>query len=69
MCTVDIGVFDSVRAHRSHPYEFVDFNTRYIYMNFEQIKAWVEENQLPEDLLEGFWETPGEDITVWDLAL
>ncbi|KAL2826724.1 hypothetical protein BJY01DRAFT_262277 [Aspergillus pseudoustus] len=53
MCTVDTGVLGQVWLYPEHPTPFVDFNTEHRCRNFEEIRAWAERNQLPE-------ETPGD---------
>ena len=43
---------------------WVDFNTRHMCKNFDQIRAWAEEHQNrfePED----WWEQPGPDVKIW----
>jgi hypothetical protein len=69
MCTIDIGVFGSVWVgNRSDPHSFLDFNTKHVCRNFEEIREWAEENQLPKNLPKDFWEMPGEDVKVWELT-
>jgi hypothetical protein len=68
MCTMDIGVFGSVRVgNRSDMHTFTDFNTKHVCRNFDQIREWARLNQMqgqPEDFLE----LPGEDVKVSEFA-
>jgi hypothetical protein len=48
MCTIDTGVLGQVWVDPEKPRAFVDFNTRHTCKNFEAIRQWAEENQLPE---------------------
>ncbi|KAL4805647.1 hypothetical protein BDV18DRAFT_165544 [Aspergillus unguis] len=49
MCTIDTGVMGQVWVHPDHPEPFVDFNTQHMCKNFEDVRAWAEKNQLPEN--------------------
>jgi hypothetical protein len=52
MCTADVGVFGQVwyrAAPEDVPSAFVDFNTNHKCRNYEDIRKWAEERQLPED--------------------
>lgn len=65
MCMMDIGVFGFVWVgNHSDPEPFIDSNTKHICRNFEEIRAWAEEHQMPTTLPEEFWEMPGEDVNV-----
>jgi hypothetical protein len=68
MCTVDIGVFGSVWVNKTSPHPFVDFNTKHVCRNFGQVREWAENNQMDEYVPVDFWELPGEDVHVWDVA-
>jgi hypothetical protein len=68
MCTVDTDVFGSVWVNRTNPSPFVDFNTKHVCKNFDAVRDWAERHQIPKDLPQDFWEMPGEDIKVWDVA-
>ncbi|KAL3472263.1 hypothetical protein BJX99DRAFT_9003 [Aspergillus californicus] len=59
MCTVDVGVLGQVWIHPAHPSPFLDFNTEHQCRNFEDIRAWAERNQLPEDTPVDFLRPPG----------
>jgi len=47
MCTVDTGVLGQVWWRPSGPTPFVDFNTQHQCKNFDAIRNWAEERQLP----------------------
>lgn len=48
MCTVDVGVFGQVWVHKDAPEAFTDFNTKHMCRDFEGVRKWAEERQLPE---------------------
>ena len=48
MCTVDTGVLGQVWVFPDKPTPFVDFNTKHKCKNFDAIRQWAEDNQLPE---------------------
>lgn len=58
MCTADVGVFGQVWVHKDHPEPFVDFNTEHKCRNFDEIRQWAEDHQLPEDTPEDFLQPP-----------
>ncbi|KAN0089749.1 protein of unknown function (DUF3328) domain containing protein [Hyaloscypha variabilis] len=66
MCTTDTGIFGSVWVNRSNPHSFVDFNTKHVCKNFDEIRSWAERNQMPKTLSKDIWELPGDDVYVWD---
>ena len=67
MCTVDISVLGVVWVNKSNPVSFTDFNTKHVCRNFEQIRAWAEEHQLPL-LPRDYLVPPGPDTFIWDQA-
>jgi hypothetical protein len=61
MCTVDTGVFGAVWVNRTHPYTFVDFNTKHVCKNFEQVRKFAEKHQMPSgNLPNGYYEMPSD---------
>ena len=58
MCSVDTGVFGAVWYNVSDPTPFVDFNTKHVCKNFEDVRQWATERQSPEDLPDDYWEQP-----------
>ncbi|KAH8432921.1 oxidase ustYa family protein [Aspergillus melleus] len=48
MCTIDTGVLGRVWVFPDEPTPFVDFNTKHKCKNFDAIRQWAEDNQLPE---------------------
>lgn len=47
MCTVDIGVLGQIWIHPEAPEPYVDFNTKQKCRNFDDIRQWAEERQMP----------------------
>lgn len=63
MCTVDVGVLGQVWWNREQPRAFVDFNTKHQCRDFEAIRRWSQEHQLPEVTPEDWLEPPkSEDV-------
>ena len=58
MCSVDVGVLGQVWVHPDHPEPFVDFNTEHKCRNFDEIRAWAQQNQLPETVPSDFLQPP-----------
>ena len=68
MCNMDIGTFGLVWVNQSHPRPWPDFNTEHVCRNFEDIRAWSERNQIPEDRPDDYMQMPEGDVKVWELA-
>lgn len=47
MCTVDLGVLGQIWLYPQSPRAFVDFNTNHKCRNFDDVRRWAEEHQLP----------------------
>ena len=58
MCTVDTGVLGQVWVNPTEPTTFVDFNTAHTCKNYDAIRQWAEERQLPEHPPKDFLEHP-----------
>lgn len=58
MCSVDTGVLGQVWWNQTSPQAFVDFNTRHQCKNFEAVRQWAEQHQLPERPPRGFLAPP-----------
>lgn len=58
MCAVDVGMLGQVWVHPEAPEAFVDFNTRHKCRNFEAIRSWAEERQMPESVPQDWLEPP-----------
>ncbi|KAJ5137880.1 hypothetical protein N7526_004113 [Penicillium atrosanguineum] len=58
MCTVDTGVVGQVWIYPENPKPFVNFNTRQRCKNFDEIREWAEQHQLPENLPADFLQPP-----------
>jgi Mycotoxin biosynthesis protein UstYa len=67
MCHADVGVFGQV-WYRADPNTeiapFVDFNTKHTCRNYDDIRRWAEERQLPEDVPDDFLRPPFEDTVI-----
>lgn len=66
MCTVDTAVFGQVWVDQSAPFSYVDFNAKdHVCKNFEDIRSWVAEHQLPMDVPKDFLAVPADDDLVY----
>lgn len=68
MCTVDIGVMGQVWFQppmSEYPETYVDFNTQHVCRNFENVRKWAEDHQIPADIPDGFLEAPSEGDRVY----
>ncbi|KAF7194302.1 Cyclochlorotine biosynthesis protein O [Pseudocercospora fuligena] len=68
MCTVDIGVMGQIWWQPkgvNDPQPFVDFNTKHICRNFEDIRTWAKERQMPEKVPKDFLSPPKKGDRVW----
>ncbi|APA08545.1 hypothetical protein sscle_04g033150 [Sclerotinia sclerotiorum 1980 UF-70] len=60
MCQVDTGVLGQVWWDKSKPQAFVDFNTEHKCKNFDAIRQWAEERQMPAGGPPDFLQKPKE---------
>jgi hypothetical protein len=58
MCRADVGVFGQVWTQPEDPKAFVDFNTDHKCVNYDAIRQWAEERQLPEEVPEDYLQGP-----------
>jgi hypothetical protein len=61
MCSVDIGVLGQVwwqSSTMAYPAAYTDFNTRHVCRNFDDVRAWAEKHQVPEEPPIDFLEPP-----------
>lgn len=58
MCTPDTGLLGQVWWDRDAPKAFVDFNTEHKCKNFDAIRQWAQERQIPEDVPDDFLMPP-----------
>ena len=71
MCTTDIGVLGQVWWDSSSPGEpiqphaFTDFNTQHKCRNFDAIRQWAEEHQLPASTPIDYLEPPKEGDRIY----
>ncbi|KAI9049225.1 hypothetical protein LZ554_007072 [Drepanopeziza brunnea f. sp. 'monogermtubi'] len=66
MCTPDTGLLGQVWWDPEYPKAFVDFNTEHKCKNFEAIRQWAEERQLPETVPEDFLRPPQDGDTIYE---
>lgn len=65
MCRADVGVFGQVWTQPEDPKPFVDFNTKHKCVNYDAIRQWAEERQLPEEVPKDFLEPPNSESTIY----
>jgi hypothetical protein len=69
MCQVDVGIFGQVWYRTSpdeFPTAFTDFNTDHKCRNYDAIRQWAEERQLPKDAPEDFLDGPAPGAYIYD---
>jgi hypothetical protein len=66
MCTPDTGLLGKVWWDVDHPKSFVDFNTEHKCKNFDTIRQWAEERQLPETVPHDFLKPPQTGDTIYE---
>jgi hypothetical protein len=66
MCAVDVGVLGQVWTFREDPSAFVDFNTEHKCRDYEAVRKWAEERQLPEEVPPDFLMPPGAGDVVYE---
>jgi hypothetical protein len=71
MCVTDIGVLGQVWYQpegEASPTPFVDFNTKHRCRDYEAIRKWAEEHQLPPETevdMNRFYEQPKPGDTIY----
>jgi hypothetical protein len=61
MCTVDVGVMGQVwyqPGSSDHPEAFVDFNTKHVCRNYDAVRQWAEERQMPAEVPDDWIQKP-----------
>ena len=66
MCTPDTGLLGQVWWDPSYPKAFVDFNTEHRCKNFDAIREWARERQIPEEVEEDFLQPPVEGDRIYE---
>ncbi|KAF4618389.1 hypothetical protein G7Y89_g14912 [Cudoniella acicularis] len=66
MCMPNTGVLGQIWWDRQDPKAFVDFNTEHKCKNFEAIRKWAEERQIPDTVPEDFLQHPIEGGRIYD---
>lgn len=68
MCMPDVGVLGQIWYDKEAPKAFVDFNTKHQCRNYEEIRKWAEEHQLPADheVPADFLEPPEDESMVYE---
>lgn len=67
MCTVDTGVFGQVWWNPEKPEAYVDFNTLHKCKNFDAIRQWAQDHQLPKVVPNDFLQPPEKGDTVYEI--
>ncbi|KAK0653337.1 Cyclochlorotine biosynthesis protein O [Lasiodiplodia hormozganensis] len=67
MCTVDTGVLGQVwyKPHDAPLEAYVDFNTHHKCRNFDAVRAWAEEHQMPATVPNDFLQPPAPGDTIY----
>jgi hypothetical protein len=67
MCTIDLGVLGQVWFDPTAPTAYVDFNTRHKCRNFDAVRQWAQEHQLPpeEELPNDYLQPPRDGDRVY----
>jgi hypothetical protein len=65
MCTVDTGMLGQIWWDQEYPKAFVDFNTEHKCKNFDAIRQWAEERQIPERVASDFLKPPQEGDIIY----
>jgi hypothetical protein len=66
MCQPDTGILGQVWWDKSAPKAFVDFNTDHKCKNFDAIRQWAEERQIPETVPMDFLKPPVNGDAIYD---
>jgi len=66
MCQPDTGVLGQVWWNPEFPTPFVDFNTMHKCKNFDAIRQWAEERQIPAQVANDFLQPPKKGDTVYE---
>lgn len=69
MCTVDVGILGQVWFQPDAdeaPSAFVDFNTKHTCRNFEAVRQWAEERQMPDEVPDDWLEPPKPGDRIWN---
>ena len=66
MCTPDTGLLGQVWWDPKQPKAFVDFNTEHKCKNFEAIRRWAEERQLPKETPGDFLKPPAKGDMIYE---
>ncbi len=68
MCDMDITTLGSVWANQTHPRHWLDPSTTQTCRNFEDIRAWAEKHQIPENVPDDYLEVvPAEGVRVLEV--
>lgn len=65
MCQPDTGLLGQVWWNQDAPTAFVDFNTEHKCKNFDAIRKWAEERQMPQNVPKDFLQPPKEGDRVY----
>lgn len=65
MCTIDVGVMGQVWVNPEAPEPHVDFNTYHKCRDFDAVRHWAEQRQIPAHVPADFLQPPSEGDTVY----
>ncbi|TVY52938.1 Oxidase ustYa [Lachnellula cervina] len=66
MCMPDTGILGQVWWDPAAPKAFVDFNTEHKCKNFDAIRQWAQDRQIPEQVADDFLQPPKEGDTIYE---
>jgi hypothetical protein len=66
MCNPDTGLLGQVWWDPAAPKAFVDFNTEHKCKNFDAIRQWAEERQMPETVAMDFLSPPKDGDLIYE---
>jgi hypothetical protein len=67
MCQPDTGLLGQVWWDLEQPKAFVDFNTEHKCKNFDAIRQWAQERQIPETVPGNFLKPPQIGDTIYEV--
>jgi Mycotoxin biosynthesis protein UstYa len=66
MCSLDTGVLGQVWYNPKEPEAFVDFNTMHTCKNFDAVRKWAKDRQVPENVADDYLIPPQEGDTIYE---
>jgi hypothetical protein len=65
MCFPDTGIMGQVWWDQDHPKPFVDFSTKHKCKNFDAIRDWAKQRQIPEKVPDDYLKPPQAGDTIY----